>query len=328
LPSDHFEVVVVDDGSAIPVQERIDPASFNYHLTILTQANAGQARARHEGIVRARGEVIVLLDDDMEVPSTFLETHLGYHASSERRAVIGRYRADPAIRGKPLFERYEARKWEQLSRAVAERRIDVTGTNLASGNASFRRDDYVRVGGFEPWLRRAEDNSLGYKLEEAGVELVFSDAAYSVHRSDHVSPTVWRGRAYLHGRLETRIARMHPSLMHADPLRYAFTLPLAGRVLCIAGTALPMLAERFAGVVFTAAEAADALGFEHVALRGIGLVYGMDYFRGLRAEAGTLSALGSSCIAFLGRVGRAARPPKGVPRWLWRLSALLGPVVA
>jgi GT2 family glycosyltransferase len=26
LPSDHFEVVVVDDGSAIPVQERIDPA--------------------------------------------------------------------------------------------------------------------------------------------------------------------------------------------------------------------------------------------------------------------------------------------------------------
>jgi GT2 family glycosyltransferase len=309
LAPDRFEVVVVDDGSTIPVEARIDPTSYGYRLTILTQANAGPATARHAAILRARGEIIVLLDDDMDVPPTFLESHLDYHASTARKAVFGRYRPDPEIRSKPLFERYEARKWEDLSRAFAKSGTTPKGACFVSGNASFRRDDYLRVGGFELWLRRAEDNSLGYKLEEAGVELVFSDAAYSVHRSDHVSPAVWRGRAYLHGRLETRIARMHPTLAYADPMRYAFTLPLAGRVFCLAGMALPTLGERFAGAVFTAAEAADALGLERAALRATGLVYGMDYFRGMRAEAGSLRALGSACVTFLRKAAGAPSPP-------------------
>jgi hypothetical protein len=49
----------------------------------------------------------------------------------------------------------------------------------------------------------------------------------------------------------------------------------------------------------------------------------MDYFRGMRAEAGSLRALGSSCVAFLRKVAAAERPASGVPGWLWQSGPLI-----
>ncbi|MFT3768663.1 MAG: glycosyltransferase [Minicystis sp.] len=325
LRPDRFEVVVVDDGSAIPVRLHIDPASQPYRLVLLEQANAGPAAARHHGILRARGEIIVTLDDDMEIGPRFLEAHLAHHEPGSRRAVVGRFLPDPEIRRKPIFERYEVHKWDQFARAVAAGRARIDGGSFASGNASFRRDDYLRVGGFETWLARAEDVSLGFKLEEAGVELVLSESACSVHRSDQLRPETWRRRARLHGALEVRIARMHPALPHADPMRYAFSLPAVGRLVCLTSVLSPSLATRLADAAFAGAEVADRAGLDRAALRAAGLVYGLEYFRGVGAEAGSLRALASSCLAFLHKADRASRPLPGVPRWLPRAARRLAP---
>ncbi len=259
----------------------------------------------------------MLVDDDMELPPRFLETHLSYHAGRPT-AVFGRYASDPKIDRKSIFERYHGVKWDELSRAVAYGKVRVDGTLLATGNASMRRADYLRAGGLDVSLQRAEDMALGLDLEEIGVSLVFSDSAYSVHLSDHTAPEKWRGRAFLHGKLEPRIARKHPTMAHADPWRFAFSLPLAGRLLCLPSVLVPGLGDKLAGLVYRAAEGADRLGFERVAIRATGLVFGMEYFRGMREEAGSLRNVAAGCANFLRKAAFADRPMPGVPPWLAR----------
>ncbi len=323
LPLDRFEVIVVDDGSAVPVRQRIDPKQYPFSLTLMEQKNAGPAAARHLGVGEAHGEILVLIDDDMELPPRFLETHLGYHTTGRPTAVLGRYASDPKIGEKSIFERYHGVKWDDLSRDIANGKVVVDGTLLATGNVSMRRQDYLSTGGLDLSLPRAEDMMLGLDLEEIGVNLVFSDAAYSVHLSDHSAPEKWRGRAFLHGKLEPRIARKHPTMAHADPWRYVFTLPLTGRLLCLPSVLAPPLGEKLASLAYRAAEGADKLGFEGIAMRATGLVFGMEYFRGVREDAGSLRALGAGLVGFLRKAAVANRAIPGVPRWLSRgVSAL------
>jgi len=316
LAPDRFEVVVVDDGSRASVRDHVVPARYPFALTLIQQANAGPSAARHRGALQAKGRVLLLVDDDMELPPRFLETHLAYHTPGAPVAVFGRYASDPKIDQKPLFERYHGLKWDQLSRAVASGKLRVDGTLLATGNASMRREDYLRVGGLDLSLPRAEDMALGLDLEEIGVKLIFSDAAYSVHLSDHTDVAKWRARAFLHGELEPRIARKHPTMPHADPWRFAFSLPLAGRLWCLPALVSPEVGERLATAALAASQLADRLGFERLALRGTGLVFGIEYFRGMRTEAGSLRGALESCVGFLRKVAASDRELPGAPRWM------------
>lgn len=317
LPPDQFEVIVVDDGSKISAAAHVDASRYPFPLSVITQDNAGPSAARHRGAIQARGDILLFVDDDMELPARFLETHLGYHGGRPT-AVFGRYASDPKIREKSIFERYHGLKWDDLSRAADQGELVVDGTLLATGNASMRREDYFRAGGLDLSLPRAEDMALGLDLEELGVDLVFSNAAYSVHLSDHTQPEKWRARAFIHGKLEPAIARKHPRMAHADPWRFAFSLPTAGRILCAPGVVAPRLGEWLAVATFKAAETVDRLGFERAALRATGLVFGMEYFRGMREEAGSLRAMAAGCVNFLKKAAIAERPARGVPMWLAR----------
>jgi len=323
LSPTQFEVIVVDDGSKDPVRERIRPEQYPFRLTLITQGNAGPSAARHRGVLAATGEILVLLDDDMALPPCFLQTHLAYHEQGPPTAVIGRYASDPDIRKKPIFERYMGAKWDQLSIGVSSGAVIVDGTLLATGNASMRRDDYLRAGGLDVTLPRAEDMALGLQLEALGVRLVFSDSAYSVHLSDHTHPQTFRRRAFLHGQLETRIARLHPDMAHADPWRYAFSLPLAGRALCASVLLSPDLGDALAAAALVAARRADALGFERTALRATGLAWGIDYFRGMRTEAGSIRTMIGSAVTFLSKAAESKRTMRGVPVWLARAAGAL-----
>ena len=69
-PRDRFEVVVVDDGSATPLEPEIraaaaeaDPAG-GLRLRVVRQENAGPAAARNRGAAEATGRYLAFTDDD------------------------------------------------------------------------------------------------------------------------------------------------------------------------------------------------------------------------------------------------------------------------
>lgn len=319
-PANQFEVIVVDDGSDIPAAEHCRAEDYPFSLTVLRQDNAGPAAARHWGVLHAHGRILLFIDDDMQLRPNFIEAHLSYHRSGRPTAVIGRYISDPEIHRKPLFERYHGLKWDILTEQVREGQIQVDGTCLATGNTSMRREDYLRVGGFDVTLPRAEDIALGLALEEIGVELVYSDVAGSIHLSDHTSPEKWMGRAHMHGLLEPRIAERFESMVHADPWRFAFSLPAVGRLMCLPSVLSPPVGKVLARAIYRTAEAADSFGLERVALRATGLVFGMEYFRGITEQAGSMKRMYADCVRFLGKAAKSNRVIQGVPKWLTRIS--------
>ena len=288
LPRGSFEVVVVDDGSTPPVAAELEAAALDLELTLVTQANTGQAAARHVGLGRARGEVVVILDDDMQVGPEFLSRHLEAHPEGSRNVVLGWIRPDRALDRMPLFERYHARMLDHFVAEVRSGRLALQGTNLCTGNVSFRRTDYLSVGGFDVSFKQSHDAELGVRLQKAGVTLTFSDQAYTLHASDHTSLGSWMRRAFLYGVNDLQIAHKHPEVLFADPWRYLWLVHPLSRLPLLASVFAPWLARPLARLGMQLALGLDRLGAHRAAIAGTTVVYGVEYFRGVRHQAGSL----------------------------------------
>ena len=288
LPPTAFEVVVVDDGSTEPVAQRLAGLATPYALTFLTQPNAGPAAARDRAIRAAAGEIIVCIDDDMRVGPDFLAAHREAHPAGTRNVVLGRLLA---VSDTPLALH------ERLTLALLDRLVERTaagippcGSDLYTGNVSFRRADYLAVGGFDLSFRLSEDAELGLRFEQAGATISISEAACAIHDSDHADVVSWKRRAVAYGVADARVAEKHPDIMAADPWRFLFLVHPLSRPLLLTAVlaARPMRAA--ASLVMWAANGAARLGAERIGLAGATLTYGILYYTGVRAHAGSRRA--------------------------------------
>lgn len=95
MSSEHFEVVVVDDGSTDGTHELFSEVSTHlpFRLVYVNQENRGRSAARNAGILKAEGETIIFIDDDQIVPPHFIESHLRHHQQN-RNLVVGGYRSN------------------------------------------------------------------------------------------------------------------------------------------------------------------------------------------------------------------------------------------
>jgi serine acetyltransferase/GT2 family glycosyltransferase len=304
LPPEQFEVVVVDDGSREPVRPALEGLPLPYTLRVEVQQNAGAAAARHRGVVSARGTVVLITDDDMQVAPDFLARHLARHPEGSRNVVLGRIRSDPSIQDMPLFERWYAYLNDRMAVELTSSGLRARGSDLFTGNVSFRRADYLAVGGFDASLRQAEDVELGLRLEKSGCRFEFAPDAHVLHGSDHVSFEKWRQRARRYGVFYSRVARKHPDAPQVNPWRFLFEMSPLARPLLASAVALPTATERLTSAVLEASRRADALGLEKAAFAGMSVAFGMDYLRGAREEAGSWPALANE-------VWRYAVAPRG-----------------
>jgi glycosyltransferase involved in cell wall biosynthesis len=285
--SDAFEVVLVDDGSHAPVRDAIASLSLPYTLTLIAQPNAGQAVARDNGIRRAAGEIVVIVDDDMRLPTHFLRAHREAHAAG-CTVVLGWIKPSPTLDHMPLFERFHARQLDAFVAGV-RRGERVRGAALCTGNVSVRRADYLAVGGFDRALTRSEDRDLGIRLEAHGARIAFSERAYSTHGSDHNDLTKWRRRARLYGRCDSTIADKHALLEYVDPWHFLFDVNPVSRPLLLLATASPRAGALLAESAMKLSNALERAGVSSLAISGTTLVYGLEYFIGMREHAGSLT---------------------------------------
>ena len=302
-PSD-FEVVVVDDGSREPVAPVLEKLSLPYALRVETQANAGAAAARHRGVLAARGDIVLITDDDMQVAEDFLERHLARHPRGSRNVVIGSIRPDPAISDMPLFERWYAWLNNRIAASMSGPKRRAHGWQLFTGNVSFRRADYVAAGGFDKSLGQSEDIELGVRLEKAGCRFEFCAAAHVLHGSDHTSYEKWLKRAHRYGVFDSRVADKHPDVPQVDPWRFLFEMNPLARPLLAAAVVAPEASRPLTEAVMGAARRADAAGYAQLAFMGTSVTYAMEYLRGARAEAGSLGQAARHVARFALTAGR------------------------
>ena len=287
VPATDYEVVVVDDGSKEPAEGPLRELArgLPYTLRVETQANAGAAAARHLGVLASRGEVVIITDDDMQVPENFVQRHLEQHPPGSRNVVLGRIDPDPDIADMPLFERWYAYLRERLAQRMSQQ--GAHGWNLYTGNVSFRREDYLAVGGFDASLKQSEDIELGIRLEKAGCQMRFCNDSYVLHGSDHTSFEKWLARAHRYGIMDSQLAARHADVPQVDPWRMLFEMSVVARPLLATAVVLPGPTRPVTQALMSAAKVADRLGLEQVAYKSTSVVYTMEYLRGARAEAGS-----------------------------------------
>ena len=154
-----IEVIVVDDGSTDDTCDIV--TRYRGAVTLIRQANAGAAVARNEGMRRARGEYVALLDaDDVWLPGKLrLQVgHLGRHPNVAM-CCTGWHLLHPDAAGGYHFERPAAPESVPVDPKCAGWIYCqlLLECEVWTSTVLMRRDFGERVGGFDPGLRRGQD---------------------------------------------------------------------------------------------------------------------------------------------------------------------------
>lgn len=217
LPADAFEVVVVVDGSADGSAELLASLRPPFALRTIRQQNRGRAAAVNAGVAVAAGELVVLLDDDLEPEPGFLAAHLAEQDGVSHRGVVGavRFRVDLST---PPFVRFWGARFEDFLSRLEARGPRLEWTETYTGAFSIRRDDLLGNGGFDEAFAGygLEDFELALRLARAGVELRLCPEAIAYHGYDKQFAEAARD-AERRGRSAVVFSRLHPDV---DPRQF------------------------------------------------------------------------------------------------------------
>jgi GT2 family glycosyltransferase len=255
-----FETIVSVDGSTDGTVEMLEAFESPYELRWVVSAKRGRAAACNAAVAAARGEVLIVLDDDMQVVEGFVERHRRHHPSGSRLCVLGAVPVELSD-ASPLAARYVKDKFDlHLSRLVDPDHLSLP-RSFFTGNASLRAEVLLEVGGFDEsfGVYGNEDVELSLRLRAAGVTLAYDPEACARQEYDKDLRGLQRDTVEK-GRTTILLARSHPGVFGA--LRLAApddgSRPwLALRAVLLAATRrLPAVAP----AVFAAAALLERLG--------------------------------------------------------------------
>lgn len=84
------EIIIINDGSLINLKRVIQRTQKFYPVTYLQlKKNCGRAAARNLGLLYAKNEIIIFLDEDIVAPKDFLSTHLLRHEFLDKCIIVG-----------------------------------------------------------------------------------------------------------------------------------------------------------------------------------------------------------------------------------------------
>jgi GT2 family glycosyltransferase/SAM-dependent methyltransferase/glycosyltransferase involved in cell wall biosynthesis len=215
LPADRWEVVVVDDGSTGETEAVCRDILLPYSsLRYFRQENQGAGAARQKGVEMARGEFVLLINDDTIPGSNLLVEHLSVHRRNphEKWAVLGEFSPSQEsihralslwVNTSPFFFPQQNLKPGELCDQAY----------FITCNLSIRRDAVLEAGSFDPQFRVAEDTDLGTRLVQRGFKVKFHPEAGAVHEHGHFTLSDLLRRAHNYGVADWRLFEKHPQLL-------------------------------------------------------------------------------------------------------------------
>jgi glycosyltransferase involved in cell wall biosynthesis len=178
LAPDEYEVIVSIDGSDDETSGTIAQLKVPYRLIVGSQPHRGRAAACNAGIKLAHGELVVLLDDDMEPVPGFLSAHRDAHPAGSQLGVLGSVPITVDESSPPIVK-YIGAKFNRHLEQLAKPGYQFELTHFYSGNFSICRDILLRIHAFDEAFKEYgnEDLDLSVRLRMAGVQLRFCSEA-------------------------------------------------------------------------------------------------------------------------------------------------------
>lgn len=210
LRGDRYEIVVADSNSNDGTAEYLAEVATTYpRLRHLPGPYTGRAMARNAGIEAARGDVVMFTDADIIASSDLVSRHLKHHRERRGIAVVG---MELQVGSYEDYERLYARPEERRPLHPHSRKR-LSWLYFLTGNASVSKHDLDRVGRFDEDFTGYghEDLELGYRLQKAGLTIVYDPLAIDYHW--HPVPYAeQKEKMRLAGRSTVRFFRKHSTL--------------------------------------------------------------------------------------------------------------------
>ncbi len=205
-PRELFEVVIVDDGSRLPLEA---PAGSPLSIRVVHQEDLGfgLARARNTGARAASHPILVFLDCDMMPEAGWLSEHARWHHAASDVLTLGfRAHVDVAgigaddVRGRSgsledLLVGRPARRPEWIEFHM-RRTNNLTSTDdifrvVTGGNLGVSAEFYETVGGYDESFTQwgTEDTEFGYRAYTMGGLLVPARDAMCWHQGEGAAPS-------------------------------------------------------------------------------------------------------------------------------------------
>jgi len=195
LPRARSEVIVIDDGESVSIDGLLKKFDPLFRLTILRQRQAGPSMARNRGAVAAKGEYLVFLDDDCQVPPNWwlqIKSAIRQHP----QAIIGG-RIVNGLRANPYAATSQALiDFICSGRAHSER----PPTFFTSNNLIIPATGFHNIGGFNPRYPFAgDDREVCYRWRRSGGKLAYVPDLMVLHFHHMNLAAFWR-QHYRYGR--------------------------------------------------------------------------------------------------------------------------------
>jgi glycosyltransferase involved in cell wall biosynthesis len=210
--AESYEVIVSVDGSADGSKEMVAGFEAPYDLRFTAGPNRGRAAACNAAIEIARGEVLIVLDDDMQPAPELVERHLANHPAGSRLCVMGAVPIELDA-ASPRAARYARDKFNAHLAELAREGHRFVPRDFFSGNASLRTEEMQAIGGFSEsfTVYGNEDIDLSLRLQANGVELGYDPLALARQEYDKDLAALY-GDTSAKGHTAVQLARTHPDV--------------------------------------------------------------------------------------------------------------------
>ncbi len=227
-PWQQLEIIIVDDASTDGTREMLRSSVHLDHLRILyPPTNLGRSGVRNLGLADATGDIVILLDGDMQVSPDFIFKHVAELAKPGRVAVLGQVLPAPWVR-RTRLQRY---LYEYPRRGAGQfgTQSPIGFQYLLTHNLALKRDALKAGGAFDEAFVHygGEDTLFAYRIARAFPNGLFYATAPTAwhHHSRTLGQHLRFAGDYGYHNLP-RIMAQHPEI--AVPLAADFAWPLPG----------------------------------------------------------------------------------------------------
>lgn len=220
-----FETIVVIDGSTDDTVGKLKEYNTTLKsLTVVHQENKGRSVVRNTGVVCAKGEFVLFMDDDMRFEPNVVEEHVNFHQKNQNAILVGNQIEEYSklTSDFQFFKAYLSRKWTSDIGATLTK---MENPFITAAHCSLPKELFEKLGGFDEQLTDAEDYDLAVRAKEIGVDIYFNPTLIGWH-DDFVTCQKYVLRLNQYKAANQKLAELYPERHKTKLYHLSFTAKL------------------------------------------------------------------------------------------------------